>query len=766
MNKSEIRKDIQAFADDDANIVFDSIGNIMFTRNGQDVSFRVWTDEATSITRVHFEGREYLYRDFFSKEIARLDLFATKIIEKRKGNDVFIDGPAMLKMAFGEKNESCLNLLKYECDNFYEFATKVTFITADAGHGKTALLREFQYEQAKRYIAGESKFLFWHVDLQGRDLIRLPEAIMYDLAELRISGLFYSSILYLIKNKFIILAIDGFDELAAEIGGVSALGPLSSLVSEMNGQGTLVAASRRTFFDTNDYLKRTKYLKTKLSPDCEFNELMLQNWDKKEVIEYASYFFDNPQTLYQELLIELHNESSHPILTRPFLLSKTIQALQDGECTPSDFFSMINSSEEGVVVVVEAFTKREVNKWKEWDQQTGQPYLTFDQHMGLLSLIAKEMWENQKDNIPKEEVQFLTTLLLDDWKIEEGVKPKIIRLVESHAFLVPVSDNKPELRKFEHEEFKNYFLSRSLANIINESIANNKNENLKKFLYVNQLPDSVARYCFNYVVNFENNSNSLIEIFKAIISEEWKPSYLQQNIGTLIPSILDKKNPQEAITIDTKVSYTSLIFENKILSNIIFINGDFVNISFRKTSLKNIKFEQCRFNEIRFELDSLLNFEKVSFNHCNISSIVVLRNQEIIESAFSPIRITQFLVRLGMEVSNGENHRDIYQPEESDFKKLVNRFLLKFNKTIYQYEKNIIYEKQYGGYSEAVIGQIVPLLMKYNIIQEKETKQSKQSNTRAWRLTMELHDIYSYDGIDTRNQLSEFWRIANSQYLD
>jgi len=762
MNKNEIKRDIQAFADDEANIVFDSMGNVMFTRNGIDLSFRVWTNPETLVTRVLYEGKEFLYRDFFSKEMARLDLFAAKIIEKRKANEVFVDGPAMLKMSFGETHDSCLGLVRSECDSFYEFATKVTFVTADAGHGKTALLKEFQFTQAKRFLAGESKFLFWHVDLQGRDLVRLPEAIMFDLAELRISGLFYSSILYLIKNKFIILAIDGFDELAAEIGGVSALGALSSLVSQMDGQGTLVAASRRTFFDTNDYLKRTKYLKTTLSPDCEFNELKLKNWNKKEVIEYSSYFFDDPEKIYRELLVELHNENSHPIITRPFLLSKTIQALQDGEYTPSEFFSMVNNNQEGVVVVVEAFTKREVNKWKERDQQTGRPYLTFEQHMHLLSVIAKEMWENHIEIISKEEVQFLTTILIEEWGIEESVKPKVIRLVESHAFLVPVSDNKPELRKFEHEEFKNYFLSRSLASLINESIENGKYNALKKFLYINQLPDSVARYCFNYVDNLEEQSNSLIQIFKSILSEEWKPSYLQQNIGTLIPSILDNREFKEPISIDAKVSYTSLIFENKILRDIVFKNGDFVNISFRNTSFKNIKFVDCNFNDLRFETDSPLNFENVSFGNCHIAAISIMRNQEISETAFSPIRIVQILTRFGIKIANNETNNSVQIEEESEFKKLANKFLLKFHKTIYQYEKNIINEKQYGAYSETVIEKLIPILIQYNILEEKETKQSKQSNTRAWILAMDLNIIYSFDGTNTKNQLSEFWQKINS----
>lgn len=70
---------------------------------------------------------------------------------------------------------------------------------------------------------------------------------MYELGELRFSGLYYSSIIALMRRNLIILGIDGFDELAAEVGGETALGSLKDLVTKMNGTGTLIAASRRTF---------------------------------------------------------------------------------------------------------------------------------------------------------------------------------------------------------------------------------------------------------------------------------------------------------------------------------------------------------------------------------------------------------------------------------------------------------------------------------------------------------------------------------------
>lgn len=70
---------------------------------------------------------------------------------------------------------------------------------------------------------------------------------MYEIGVLRLSGLYYNSIITLIRNGLIVLAIDGFDELAAEIGGEKVLGSLTNLVTELDGQGTIIAASRRTF---------------------------------------------------------------------------------------------------------------------------------------------------------------------------------------------------------------------------------------------------------------------------------------------------------------------------------------------------------------------------------------------------------------------------------------------------------------------------------------------------------------------------------------
>lgn len=766
MTKEEIKNDILAFADDDSDVLFEANGDVVFYKNGslQTCQITINTDGNRVVA---YQGEQFSYRTFIARKLANLDLFARRIIEKRKAIEAFVDSPAILKSVHGEARNTALALLGHECDNFLEFGSKISFITADAGHGKSALLKQYQYLQADRYLKNQSAYLFWHIDLQGRDLVRLPEAIMFDLGELRLPGLYYSSVINLVQKRYIILAIDGFDELAAEIGGMNAVSSLANFINEMQGQGTLIAASRRTFFDTHDYLKRTSLLKSNVPDDIIFNELKLKDWTKKEVVEYFSNCaFDEPEKIYDCIVAELHDEN-HPILTRPFLLTKLATAIEGNKELIPMFFSKTSKPEHGVSQIVEAFTMREVYKWKERDSKTGKPYLSFDQHIRFLSEIANAMWESKREYVTVEEIEYYAALLLSDWGIDETIKPIIMNMVKSHAFLVPVSDSKFEARKFDHEEFRNYFLARCLAEQI-EAVPKKSNYFLlKKFLYIDQLPDSVGMYCFNYVKDLQTNIYMIIQIFKRLIDEEYKPTYLQMNIGTLLPFMIDKIPFEESITFDSKVTYTSLVFENKNLRNITFENGTFINISLRDTCLENVHFKNCSFNEVKIEIASSNCFRNVSLKDCQVNSIVLLQDGDVKEVAYSPERIKELLIQSGIKVQEEQLMpivplKDLLE-ERSDFKKTLSRFLLKFNKMTIQYENSILDEKHFGINSSMVVNEIIPLAREYGIIQAVENKHTRQVHSKAWRLIIPIEELLKYDGIIEDNKLSKFWIEVNAK---
>ena len=64
-----------------------------------------------------------------------------------------------------QRQGKAMPLLYEESKNTALIGTKISFVTADAGHGKSMLLRHFQYSQAQKYLDNNTNFLFWHIDL-------------------------------------------------------------------------------------------------------------------------------------------------------------------------------------------------------------------------------------------------------------------------------------------------------------------------------------------------------------------------------------------------------------------------------------------------------------------------------------------------------------------------------------------------------------------------------------------------------------------------
>lgn len=755
-----LKKEISSFADDENEVIFERNGTVAFERQGQMVDFQLIDKEGAVF--VKYNDNLMPYKRFLAKELAKLDILAHKILQKEKNDSIYVDPSAILVETRKKIENNALEILNEECSTPLFAGTKISFVTADAGHGKTALLKQYQYIQAKKYSENEASFLFWHIDLHGRDLVRLNEAIMYELGELRFSGLYYSSIITLVKHNLIILGIDGFDELAAEVGGETALGSLTGLVVKMNGSGTLIAASRRTFFNTQDYLKRTNILRRSIDADCEFNEIKIHNWKKKQCVEYLSYYFSNSEIEYDNMLTLLKSED-HPLLERPYLFTKLVQYSFDSNVFPSKFISSGGNTLIGINDVIEAFVKREVIKWKDTDKDTGKPYINFDQHIRLLSEIAQEMWSNQKDIIAIDTIQFLLAILFDDWKIEGRIQPLVIRMAESHALLIPV-ENKDGYRKFDHEEFKNFFVARALEQILIEAVRLKDFSRVHSFLYIAQLPDSVAQYLSKRL-----DSSIILSVLEGLFSmkrDEWKPTYLQPNIGTLLPYILDGYTPKEKLIIGDKITFSSLIFENKTLENMEFKGCSFINISFKNTSLKNITFDSSTFTDIRFYDKSNNIFSNVVINtNCLINMVTTISDNEEIYSEYSPYNICELLKVKGVMCSEEEPQQTIkgFVIQNSDFKKCVKRFLNKYIKSTYQYESNIKEDPIYDSRNfNTIIEEIIPMLEKYEIIEERSNKNTIQASTKAWVLKKYgIADIFKAEE-DPKSPLYLFWKDVNN----
>lgn len=769
MRKSLLNQYIQeilTFADDEDDVVIES-NKITFERLNQIISVQIETiDDAVYII---YNNSRYPYRTFLAKELAHLDIMASKIVQKYANEDerIYVDAQATVFHNGKKYSGGAEKLLSDECINNDNFDTRICFVTADAGHGKTVLLRHLQYINALSYQKCLSNHILWHIDLHGRDLLRLNEAMMYEIGVLRLSGLYYNSIITLIRNGLIVLAIDGFDELAAEIGGEKVLGSLTNLVTELDGQGTIIAASRRTFFNTQDYLKRSKLLQGNIGQACEFNEIKLHNWKKEQCVQYLTYFYSKEVADYEfdKMASMLRDTESHPVIERPFLFTKLVNYAAKSEpiTTPSEFLVSGGGQFDSINKIIEAFIRREVQKWTYFDKQTGKPYLTFEQHVELLTEIAQEMWHSQKDYISVENIQYIVTILMELWNIETQLRPQIIRIVESHAFLV-ISENGDNYRRFDHEEFKDFFIACYLSRILKESCKTQKFDRLKSFLYLSQMQESVARY-LTKMVDFGDLNNMVSSLIK-MKSTEWRPSYLQSNLGILLPYLLDNCSNRDSVIVIDNITFSSIIFENRMLNNIVFHDCNFINISFSNTSLADVSFEECTFSDIRINTKKTNSFRNVSIDENSIINKVTKIDDDNDNgySEYSPANINAFLIKYGIQRGiEKEEVLPITINKKSEFRKIVRRFLNKFIKSSNQYEENFRDDQEYYSMPyKTLVEEVIPLLKEYGIIIEVHNKNTQQRSSRAWALNnYDISEIFKAEE-DLKSPLFDFWKRVNN----
>ncbi len=767
ITREKIIRDLQAFADEPDSVEV-SQNLASFKRFGKDIIFELVVNREKEGLHVIFNDQEMSYKQFFSREIAKLDIFANKIIESRSRSnnnyyEPFVDGKANLftfENSFDGEEGDSLELLMKECYGILPTSTKVTFITADAGYGKTFLLKEFQYKQAKKFIDRKSNFLFWHVDMQGRQLVRLDEAIMRDLGELRIPGIYMSSVYYLIRNNLLVLSIDGFDELAAETGNTEALGALTNLVNQLKGRGIIIAASRRTFFDYNDYVKKIRILPKSLGEnnDCVFNELKLNNWSKKENLKYLkdALFFndrkDKPEYIYEDIFKLVGKKEKHAFLSIPFLFSRIIKGIIRYKNTPKEFLGKINS-EGGVKNIIENFIKREVSD--KWITKDGIPHLNKKQHFELLTSIAEDMWIQQKEALAMEDILLNTRILCEQWKITDTKRQDaIMRMIKMHALLVHYG-NDAQMRKFDHPEYKNYFIANRFVKILEKLIEKPESSlhRLKLLLDNSQLPDTVGLYICNILKRNEDNIKNIIQILIKIISEEWTPSMLHVNIGTIFPFIINGFEPKETIifgdTFENRISFSSLVFENKNIKNIEFHKANFTNIFFKNTKFKNVKFINCIFSDIKID-DESNNFNNVFIENSEISSVSKYSNGEEIEKGFAPIRIYEILKKFNIKYLDIEKDEINIKKEISNAKKLTYKFLNSFRRTSILYSENL--ENKFNLDFIKIKEMIIPLMLEHDILKESR---------KGWRLLHKIDDILKADNYNKTDKFEKFWCEIN-----
>jgi len=762
MNMDDIEADLAAFADDDDDFELDEAGVLIMRRGGRDILAQIQIGP-DGVAQVEMADKTMSYRSFLMRELGQLDVLATRLIDKRPGVNAFVNAAARTESAsyLTPSDSDALGALGTQCTGGLGFQSRVCFLTADAGHGKTALLREHQANTAAAFLAGKSPYLFWHIDLQGRQLLRLAEALMGDLAELRVAGLWMPAIIRLIQYRALVLAIDGFDELAAEQGGSDALGALATLVQQMSGRGVIVAASRRTFFDTGDYVRRSARVGKVVAEPCEFNQITLLDWNRAEAIEYLSKIevegssFPDAERTLSEIVHALGGSTAHPLVTKPFLLSQIARGLLTYDVTPTDFIRPLTELQSGVANVVEAFVKREVtSKWV--SRETGEPYLTEEQHISLLGDVASEMHLAGKDRLPLDLIDTVAALRLDEWGIPQDKQRQVMEMVRMHALLRP-PDGSAQYRMFDHPEFRDYFLAVSLRNHL-ASMEDGNTGAATAQLSIAMLSDSVARYVRGTLPAGANVS-AIASHLASACDQQIRSTFLPTNAGTFIPTLLSDRSGDEAVNVKGRVVFSSLVFEETKLRNIRFEGALLVNVSLRGVDWASLSFDRCSMGELR--IYETTRVDAVSLVDCEVDAVIRHVGGSVVETAYAPSRIRQLLRQSGFDLAGSEPADNPTLPDSAEVT-AARRFFQCFSRS--STVTTEIIERRFKGEGEAkwVAGQLIPLLEHHGVLEEKQWR-GKGSKT-LWGIRQPVAMVLAGED-DVSGPMAALWNALRAMHF-
>ena len=119
-----------------------------------------------------------------------------------------------------------------------------------------------------------------------------------------------------------------------------------------------------------------------------------------------------------------------------------------------------------------------------------------------------------------------------------------------------------------------------------------------------------------------------------------------------------------------------------------------------------------------------------------------------------------------MGISRGYEVNMVHEEQHrrSNFSKTVRRFITKFRRCTCQYEINLSGDQEYYSLSQSVIEEeVIPLLMKYEIIREVQTKNSRLRSSKAWSLyKYDLQEVFQAEGDET-SPLHKFWKEVNEK---
>lgn len=330
----QIELDLRSFTDPGSPILVDNELAI-WKQGGIDRQARFVASPNGGYPDVVFQDIQYGYTQFLASEhMAALVPLAHNILSIYHTPGNYIDTAASLLDDIDEAStsngSSALSLINDRASTNLPYqSTRVILLHGEAGSGKTISLRELMNRQCKRFIAGESDFLYVYFDAQGKSLSNIDDVMARQTQDLR-ARFTYSAVSALTRRRLIVPIIDGFDELLGAGGYDDAFASLAAFIAKLNGLGVIIASARSSFFDYKNFYENASRVSNESSLNYSLDIVQLHPWSEENVRDFVAQKLGGPETEKSKDFFDLYgqmNEKNRALLTKPFYASKSIELL-------------------------------------------------------------------------------------------------------------------------------------------------------------------------------------------------------------------------------------------------------------------------------------------------------------------------------------------------------------------------------------------------------------------------------------------------------
>ncbi|MEU2662677.1 ATP-binding protein [Micromonospora sp. NPDC007220] len=534
--------------------------------------------------KVEVDGKELTYRSFLASPYMA-DL---RGVARNAVNIVGQAGPYVSPLA--ELLEQPLGLMSPEdADSLLsrlsvpgEGRTLVVFLSAEAGVGKTSLLRHVARRKAIEYLNGATESLWLYVDAQGRRLAQLDEALAAELDDLR-ARFPYHAISPLVRCGAMIVAIDGFDELVGSIGSYEeAFSSLAKFISDLSGHGCLVTAARSSYYE-QEFLTRTNTVLEQTPDAWHLQGVRLLDWDEGRRTHYLR-LFGADQGLVGGDLDEFEGKVSAVLATpevkevagKPLFVKSTADVLLE-DALPGGATLLDR--------LVAGYINREVTK--KLRAGSGRPLLTTDQFRFFLTELAEEMWRQEVRQLSYSSVKELGRLLGELMELQGEALAEVVERLPSAALLSP--GTLPGSLAFEHDIFYSYFLADPIA----DTWAANDPSALGRLLRRGRLPEEAAALAGRRAR--DGSMQTRIDCLSSSLKyAHGDVEQVRRNAGNLAASIVAGLRCE-------RLSFRGLVMGDVRLAGTELQESTFVDCRFVGTDLSGVRFVQCTASNLTFD---------------------------------------------------------------------------------------------------------------------------------------------------------------------